>query len=237
MIIIKKKKFLYKKFIRLKENVLNRKKILKFTKHKWERLIQTYKKKLKKYRIYKPQDQNKCIVSKYSSRKTSYEKRFQNILHSTQRFKMFYGDLSHKYFRKQIKIVYSKVQKNKNINSEFLEKFETRLDVTLLRAKFSSSMQNAKQLISHGKIFVNKTKVKNKSYILKFGDLITVEPKYSKLIEFNIKQSFMWPIPPKHLTINYQTMQIIFQNIKNTNLSICYPLNFNLEQIIEYNRM
>ena len=43
----KKNKFkpLYKQFIKLRENVQNRKKLLKFKNQKWERLIQYYKKK------------------------------------------------------------------------------------------------------------------------------------------------------------------------------------------------
>ena len=70
MIFKNKNRFkpLYKQFIKLKENVQNREKLLKFKKQKWEKLIQTYKKKLKQYKKFKPKDQNCYLVSKYPNK-------------------------------------------------------------------------------------------------------------------------------------------------------------------------
>jgi ribosomal protein S4 len=106
------------------------------------------------------------------------------------------------------------------------------LDTILHQAKFSLSIRNARQLILHGKVLINNKPVKIKSYLVKPGDLITVNPKYSRLIEANIQQSDIWPIPPKHLTINYKTLQIIFGTFKNTNLSLNFSYHLNLEKIL-----
>lgn len=232
MIFKNKNRFkpLYKQFIKLKENVQNREKLLKFKKQKWEKLIQTYKKKLKQYKKFKPKDQTQYLVSRYPSRGFSYTKRYNNNLINTKKFRLFYGGLTKKIVKKLVKKAFNK--RYKKINPLFLEFFESRLDVTLYRAKFSTSIRNARQLILHNKIIVNNKPVRTKSYLLKAGDLITINSKYLKLVETNIQQSNIWPIPPKHLIINYKTLQIIFGTFKSTNLSLNFFYHLNLEKIL-----
>ena len=224
----KNKRFkpLYKKFIKLKENIQNRTKLLKFKKEKWKKFIQAYKNKLKKYKKFKLKDQVQYVVSRYSSRKLSYKKRYKNNTINIQKLKLFYGHLSRKYIKK----ILNKKHNKKNIS--YLKLFETRLDTILYRSKFSISIKNARQLILHKKIFVNNKPIQIQSYIVKSGDLITINPKYTKLIRTNIQKSKIWPIPPKHLIINYKTLQIIFGTLKNTNFSQHF-YHLNLEQILE----
>ena len=221
---------LYKQFIELKENVQNRRKLLQFKKQKWDKLKQNYIRKLKWYKKFKPKDQTQYLVSRYPNKGFSYKKRYKNTLRETKKFKLFYGGLSNKYVKKLIKITLNK--KYKKINPLFLELFESRLDTVLYQAKFSSSIRNARQLILHGKIIVNNRPIKIKSYILNPGDLITINSKYSELIKINIQQSNIWPIPPKYLTINYKTLQIIFGTFKNTNLSLNFSYHLNLEKVL-----
>lgn len=232
MIFGNKNKFrpLYKQFIQLKENVQNRKKILQFKKQKWEKFIQNYKKKLKWYKKFKPKDQTQYLVSRYPSKKFSYKKRYKSTLQETKKIRLLYGGLGKRAIKKLIKITLKK--RYRKINPLFLKLFESRLDTVLHRAKFSPSIRNATQLIVHGKILVNNKPVKIKSYLLKPGDIITINSKDSKLIETNIQQSNIWPIPPKHLTINYKTLQIIFGTFTNTNLSLSFSYHLNLEKIL-----
>jgi len=233
----KKNKFkpLYKQFIKLRENVQGRKKLLKFKKQKWEKFIHFYKRKLKRYKKFKPNDQTQYIVSKFPSRGNSYKKRFKNTLDAFKRFKLFYGGLPKKYIKKNIIKTIKKKPNKKCINFylTFLEQLEQRLDTVLYRSKFSISLRNARQLIVHGKVFVNNKPIKIPSYALKQGDLIKINPKFCSLIEKNIKNSDVCPIPPKYLSINYKTMEIIInENIKQTNISINFPFYLNLEKIL-----
>jgi ribosomal protein S4 len=233
----KKNRFkpLYKQFFKLRENVQNRKKLLKFKKKKWATSINFYKKKLKRYKKFKPNDQTRYLVSKFPSRGNSYRKRFRNALSTSKRFKLFYGNLSKKYIKKNIKKTMKKKLNKKNINFfiTFLEQFEQRLDTVLYRSKFSISLRNARQIIVHGKVLVNNKPIKIPSYILKQGDLISINPKFYKLIEKNIKNSNIWPIPPKYLSINYKTMEIIInENAKQTNFSTNFTFYLNLEKIL-----
>ena len=232
MIFKKKNKFrpLYKQFISLRENVQNRKKLLQFKKQKWEKLIQNYKRKLKWYKKFKPKDQIQYLVSRYPSRGSSYKNRYKNTLQESKKFKLFYGGLSKKYLKKLIKLALTK--KYRNINPLFLVFFESRLDIVLYRSKFSLSIRSAQQLILHGKVLVNNKLITAKSYFLKPGDLITIDSKSFKLIESNIQHSEIWPIPPKHLIINYKTMQIIFGVFKDTSLSSNFTHYLNLEKIL-----
>lgn len=239
MIFQKKNRFkpLYKQFLKLRENVQNRPKILKFKKQKWRKLIQYTKKKLKRYKKFRPQDQTQYLVSKYPTRGAAYKKRFFNTLRLTKKFNLYYGGMSKNYIKKQIRFILSKKQTQtqnsfENLNLLFLEHFESRLDTVLYRSKFARSMRNARQLIVHGKIFINKTQIKTPSYLLKIGDIIQVNPNYSYLIEENLKQTQTWPLPAKHLLINYKTMEIIFGDIKRTNLSVNFLFYLDIEKIL-----
>jgi ribosomal protein S4 len=224
MIFKNKNKFkpFYKKFIKFRENIQNRRKILQFKKQKWNRFINFYKRRLKWYKKFKPFNQNQYLVSKYPNRYTSYKKRYKNTLLSYKTFNLYYGDLKKSTLRNKVNIV--KNNNYKILSSKILELFEKRLDVVLYRSKFCHSLRSAHQIISHKKVLVNNIITKNKSRILTKGDMITIKQKDMGLIKSNIKQTELWPIPPKHLLINYKTMQIILLDIKHNNLSVIFPL-------------
>lgn len=232
MILKKKTKFkpLYKKFFTLKENVQNRQKLLKFRKKKWDIIIKKYKQSLKWYRKFKPKNQNQYIVSKYPNRGTSYKQRYKNTLHSVKRISLLYGGVGKKLIKKQVNNLIKKNYKNNIVMC--IELFEKRLDVVLYRAKFCPSIRNAQQLIIHGKVLVNNKEIKIKSYKLQPGDLISIKPEFYKMIENNIRYVELWPTVPKHLILNYKTMQIIFGNIKHTNLSTMFSFHLKLEKIL-----
>lgn len=189
MFFKKKNKFkpLYKQFLELKENIQNRKKFAKFKKKKWKFFIQNYAWKLKKYKKFKPRDQARYLVSQYPSRGLSYKAKTKNNQQTLKKFKLLFGGLPKRFVKKRIKIILKK--KHKRTSLLFLEFFERRLDTILYRSKFGSSIRNARQLILHGKIFVNKKPIKTKSYILSFGDIITINPRDFKLIKTNVRQS------------------------------------------------
>jgi ribosomal protein S4 len=226
---------LFKQIIKLRNNIQNRKKLLNFKKKKWKITIQFYKKKIKIYKNYqkfKPLDQTKYYVTRYSSRGTEYKKRFRDKLNAQRSLRLLYGGLSCKRLKNNL----NRVLKNKNfINSqlELLKLFETRLDTILYRAKFSDSLRSAGQLITHGKVYVNNHQIKSKSYLINIGDLISLDPKFSKLYEISIVRSLKWPLPPKNLLINFNTMQILFlSNIQQTTLSTSFLFNLRLQKIL-----
>ena len=143
--------------------------------------------------------------------------------------------------KKYLKTEMARIYKSKEFRDPMLtciEFFESRLDSVLYRSGFCYSIKNARQLIAHKHIRVNDRIEKNKSYILKQGDFIRIDSKSVALIRDNLKKQLnnkserIWPIPPNYLTINYNTLEIIFGDIKNYNFSISFPFRLDVHSII-----
>ena len=228
---------IFKQFIKLRENVQNRQKLLKFKKKKWKPFLKFYISKLRNFRKFKPLDHSKYFVTKYGTRGVGYNKRFRDTLHAGKRLRIFYGNLLKKYFKKKIKITLNRKRSGlKNLTgleAIFLQVFESRLDTVLYRAKFAPTMRSARQLILHGKVYVNQIQVKTKAYNLKYGDTISLSLDCLELYENHIIDSIKWTIPPKHLVINYRTLQILFlSDIKSNNMANEFSFNLRLSKIL-----
>lgn len=230
---------LYKKFIRLRENVQYRRKLVKFKKRKWRPLL-IYLKRLSKRRKknFRTYDLNKYLLRKFNN---NYKNRFRYNTILKKRFKLFYGGL----LEKQIKTIVKKVlNKQNNIikqltsrNYLFLEFLEKRLDLILYRAHFAHSVYTARQFISHGHITVNGKIERNHSFLLKQGDIIKINKKAQPLIWENVARSHIWPLPPKYINVNYKTLEIIFNgDIKNYNLSPYYTFWLDINSLIKVYR-
>jgi small subunit ribosomal protein S4 len=221
----------YKQLLKLRENVQDKKKVFKFKRLKWKEFVYHYRKKLRRYRKFRPYDQTQYLVSKFPNRGTSYKKRFRNALNAAKKLRLLYGGLSKKSIKTQIKYLLKK-NHSKHWNFLFTQRFENRLDNILYKSKFGSSLRSARQLILHGKVFVNKNLIRVPSYTLKHGDLISIHPKYYFLVMKNMTRINRWPIPPKHLIINYKTLEIFVGNTNCLNLASNFTFHLNLEQII-----
>ena len=73
----KRYKPFYKQFLRLRKNIQNRSKLLKFKKQKWIRFQQYLKNQLKFYKRFKIKDQFQLSISKFASRGNSFQKMFK----------------------------------------------------------------------------------------------------------------------------------------------------------------
>ena len=72
-------------------------------------------------------------------------------------------------------------------------------------------------------------------------NILLKNEKYVKLFENNLKyciknklkhQTSLWPLPSKHLTINYKTMEIFIGKLEPTNFESEFLFSLNLEKII-----
>ena len=234
MYLQKKNKFkpIFKQLIKLRENVQNRQKILKFKKEKWKLFIKFYLTKLKKFKKFKSLDHSRYFLTKRGTRGVSYGKRFRDTLHAGKRLRLFYGNLLKKYLKKQIKLALKPKKLKLNREKVFLQLFERRLDTVLYRSKFAPTVRSARQLILHGKIYINHVQTKNKAYLLKNGDIVSLNLKCLNTYEAHIVNSIKWSVPPKHLLINYRTLQILFLgNIEFTNMANAFTFNLRLQKI------
>ena len=174
----------YKPLLNLNDNIQNRKKLLKFKKKKWQKLIFIYQKKLNLYKKIKPKDQFQYVIARYPSKTFAYKKQFKIKLLETKKFKLAYGGL----LNKTLEILFKKNFKTIS-QIKFLKIFESRLDITLYRSKFGPNIKFIRQLIYHGKIFVNSQKIITKAFILTPGDVIRIKSKHNKLLRNYIQNS------------------------------------------------
>ena len=252
--MINKKKYrnrpLYKKFRGLKKNIQNRRKLLKFKKQKWNLLLKQIRltKKLAKLRLrskklttfrkrncfYKFFDQNIYQIPKFAN---FYSKSFKQTLETNKSFKLFYGKIRQKSLQglaRNSRTLSNKFNNKINSTVFFRDKLETRLDVNLVRAHLVLSIMNARQLISHGHVFVNARKITKSSFIVKKGDVITFSKKSHKLIEYYIANSEFWPLPPYYLQISYKIFQIIVvEDIKLSNDSLIFTSPMKWQDVLK----
>jgi len=99
-------------------------------------------------------------------------------LEAKQRMKFYYGNMNERQFRN----VYRKaIQKKGNTTENLVGYLERRLDTVIYRAKFSTTVFSARQLINHGHIKVNDKKVNIPSYLVKADDVIEVKSKSKEM--------------------------------------------------------
>ena len=212
--------------------------IERFKKEKWAKFLDFLKKTNKPYRKFKPYKFYSHETSKFASQGNSFKKRFKNELLTRKVFNYRYGGLRGNYLKDQMTQIYNS-KKSQNPMRISIEFFESRLDSVLYRSKFSYSVKNARQLIAHKQIKVNHRVERNKSYILKQGDLIEINSKSIEIVKANLDKQFkerpdsiLWPMPPNYLTINYKTLEILFGDIKNFDFSTAFTFKIDTNLLI-----
>jgi len=224
-----KRKLLYKKCLNFRTNVQYRKRLLlfKFKKRKWNSFIhflkRTYKRRNNFYKLY---DINRYTLSQTSA---FFRRRYKMILHNKQKTSHYYGGLKKKFWKKQIDYVLTRKKSFFKLKSfkhlVLLNLLERRLDVLLYRAHFAPSIRNARQLIQQGHVCLNNSVITESSIQLKNNDKISLNRVSKNLVYSNLKDSTLWPLPPKYLVVNYKTFEIIFTDILNTyNYSMNFPV-------------
>jgi len=99
-------------------------------------------------------------------------------LEAKQKMKFYYGNMNERQFRN----TYRKAIKKKGNTTENLVGFlERRLDTVVYRAKLATTVFSARQIINHGHIKVNGTKVNIPSYLIKTNDIIEIKDKSKDL--------------------------------------------------------
>lgn len=213
--------------------------IAKKRKQKWNSYIQTLVKANKFFQKYKPYTLNHYDVSNFASQGNSYKKSFKKNLYAKKVFNLFYGGLKQHYLKKQMTRIY-KSKQLKNPRNLCIEFFESRLDSVLRRARFCSTIKDARQLITHQHVYVNKKIETNYSYNLKQGDLVQIRAQSREIVKTKLNNLFkdrfdsvFWPTLPSYLHVNYVTFEIIFGDIRNFNFSATFTFKNANDRVIE----
>ncbi|WP_413204959.1 30S ribosomal protein S4 [Rhodospirillum sp. A1_3_36] len=103
---------------------------------------------------------------------------FGTQLMAKQKLKGYYGNISEKAFRKY----YEEANSLRGDTSEnLISILETRLDAVVYRMKIVPTVFASRQVISHGHILVNGTRVTVASYRVKEGDVVEVKEKSKQM--------------------------------------------------------
>ena len=150
-------------------------------------------------------------------------------LQEKQKVRFMYG-VSEKQFRK----IFNEAGKLKGVHGEdFLKLLESRLDNLVYRMGFANTRRGARQLVNHGHITVNGTKVDIPSYRCVPGDVISLK-----------EQSMEHPAVKASLENVHNRVEFVtFDDKKKTGTYVRYPerseLNADINEslIVEfYNR-
>ncbi|MDR1826407.1 MAG: 30S ribosomal protein S4 [Rickettsiales bacterium] len=99
-------------------------------------------------------------------------------LRAKQLLKGYYGNIGEKKFHQY----YDTADNMKGDTPEnMIGLLESRLDAVVYRAKLAPTVFSARQLVSHGHVFVNDKKVKISSYQVKAGDTVTISEKAKQM--------------------------------------------------------
>lgn len=145
-------------------------------------------------------------------------------LQEKQKTKRIYG-LNESQFKKY----YLKALKKKGqTGEELIRLLESRLDNVVFRLGLASSRRQARQIVSHGHIKVNKRVVNIPSYQVKKGDLIAIKEESKKKTFFvNLVKIIDQKKPPSWLKLDTK---------KLTAEVISYPTSKELEHLEFYSK-
>jgi ribosomal protein S4 len=186
------------------------------------------------------------VLSKIAKRKhrqvlVQHRKRRPNpyffIIQAKQLVDYMYGRLRKKY----LVTLFKKSESYKGrIASTFLIFLEKRLDVTLHRVQFASTLTTARQLIAHQHVCVNGLIVSKPGYLLQSGDSVTVHPRAWHRVQRTVKGLSRKVLATQaarraplfnrsaHLEINYHVLKYIYLF---TPQQLHYPVRMSIRHV------
>lgn len=138
-------------------------------------------------------------------------------LHNLLKFRVYYGDMTIKKFRKYLQRINVR---RIDFESKICFLLESRLDILLFRLNFVKTPRQAREYIECNKIKINNKIVNKLNNQLYINDIITFDIKlsiifYKKLLN-NLKKKKVLFNYPRYLEMNYNLMKCMF---------IFYPKN------------
>ena len=135
----------------------------------------------------------------HGQRRKSKVSDFGIQLRAKQKLKGYYGDVTEKQFKR----TYQEASAMKgDTGQNLIGLLEQRLDMVVYRAKFAPTVFSARQIVSHGHIYVNGVKCNIASRLVKPGDEITLGKKAQEMALVAEAQSLPERDLPEYLAID-----------------------------------
>lgn len=150
-------------------------------------------------------------------------------LHNLLKFRVYYGDMTIKKFRKYLQKV--NVRRS-DFESKICFLLESRLDILLFRLNLVKTPREAREYIQCNKIKVNDKVVNKLNHQLYINDIITFDKKlsilfYKELLNKLKKKKVVFNYP-KYLEMNYKLMKCMFISYPRNDKDIPTTWKFNL---------
>jgi len=151
-------------------------------------------------------------------------------LQAKQKLKGYYGNINERQFRN----IYKKAAMQKGDTGEnLIGLLERRLDAVVYRAKFSTTIFSARQLINHGHVKVNGKKVNIASYVVTEEDTIEIRDKSKQLAFIDIALANKERETPEYIQLDEKNKKVTFVRIPKFE-EVPYPVIMEPNLVIEY---
>ena len=151
-------------------------------------------------------------------------------LQAKQKLKGYYGNINERQFRN----IYKKAAMQKGDTGENLVGLlERRLDAIVYRARFSTTIFSARQLINHGHVKVNGKKVNIGSYIVNEEDTIEIRDKSKQLAFIDIALANKERETPEYIQLDEKNKKVTFVRVPKFE-EVPYPVVMEPNLVIEY---
>ena len=155
---------------------------------------------------------------------------FANQLAAKQKLKKYYANMTERQFRR----AYEEASSARGDTGEALiGLLERRLDIAIFRFNFVPTIFAARQLINHGHVKVNGTRVNIPSYRLKEGDIVELKERAQTMPMVLEAVSRPERDVPEYLTVDSKAMKGQF--VRTPKLAdVPYPVQMEPNLVIEY---
>ena len=151
-------------------------------------------------------------------------------LQAKQKLKAYYGNINERQFRN----IYKKAIMKKGDTAEnLIGLLERRLDAVVYRAKLSTTIFSARQLINHGHVKVNGKKVNIASYQLKEEETIEIRDKSKQLAFIDIALANKERETPEYIHLDEKNKKVTFVRTPKFE-EVPYPVIMEPNLVIEY---
>jgi|TARA_Y100000310_G_scaffold127317_2_gene126444 small subunit ribosomal protein S4 len=128
-------------------------------------------------------------------------------LREKQKLKSWYN-LGERQFKKYVKEILDRRGGVEDAAALLVQKLETRLDNIVYRLGFANSRSSARQLVSHGHLYVNNKPIDIPSYQLKKGDKVSIRSHSQKKMVFqNLSTILKKHKPPLWLEVDNEKLE------------------------------
>ena len=151
-------------------------------------------------------------------------------LQAKQKLKGYYGNINERQFRN----IYKKAAMQKGDTGEnLIGLLERRLDAVVYRARFSTTVFSARQLINHGHVKVNGKKVNIASYVVSEEDTIEIRDKSKQLAFIDIALANKERETPEYILMDEKNKKVTFVRVPKFE-EVPYPVVMEPNLVIEY---